>query len=145
LNKNVSIEDGGNFEEEALPNGTGKKGKRAAKRREGGNLRRKQLKKRKKHFQRMRQMKMHKTVDLRFLVGVTSSMQPYIDEVRKSIHTIVSSLKTPESTDGIKVSDLRLAFVGYRGVDDEKSLKFRLSLRTFQCSLRSAAASKRVA
>uniref|UniRef100_A0AC35F058 Alpha-type protein kinase domain-containing protein n=1 Tax=Panagrolaimus sp. PS1159 TaxID=55785 RepID=A0AC35F058_9BILA len=76
-------------------------------------------------------------VELCFLVDVTGSMQPHIDEVRNSISQIVNSLKTasamPQQQKTAK--QLRCSFVAYRDHSDSKQfeiLQFTESVETFR-------------
>ncbi|KAL7578865.1 hypothetical protein ACA910_006842 [Epithemia clementina (nom. ined.)] len=55
------------------------------------------------------------SVDLCFVVDCTSSMQPYIASVKNSIRDIVFRVRATNAN-----LRLRLAFVAYRGVEDDK-------------------------
>jgi hypothetical protein len=70
--------------------------------------------------------------DLVFLVDITGSMQPYIDGTKEAILDIVDQLDT------VEIEKLRMAFVGYRDVNDQvqfEILPFTTSPNSFRSFL----------
>ena len=52
-------------------------------------------------------------VDVCFLVDITQSMDPCLDEIKGKIRTVIQDLKQQAATTTSRM-DIRLAFVGYR-------------------------------
>uniref|UniRef100_A0A914Z762 VWFA domain-containing protein n=1 Tax=Panagrolaimus superbus TaxID=310955 RepID=A0A914Z762_9BILA len=72
-------------------------------------------------FQRKKELA--RNIDLCFLLDVTGSMQPYIDQCRDSIKQIVEILMPTKTRYSGIAKLLRLSIVGYRDHGDEKQFE----------------------